>query len=399
MLRLLDDIFPVPRAPPFQRGRDAGHLGGVPGEGECCGAGILVVEAELLGRQRLRFGDAGYLGRHLQLLIVLGVRLVVFGVGGALDDLARGGVGVADAAGRVLGVRRADRQVILGVAPAAPLHGEGRVLGLIVSLVEQHQDVVRGLEGDPGVVAKLGQEFDVAHLVLLHPLIIGVAGGFIEAGHAVGTGHFLGDAGEGIGLPRLGLFGLPDLRVEGQRRGLDGDGGWRPGRLDAVELELPAVQNGVLAVVVPVFPDEDRLDGEAGGGGGLGTLFRLAPADLLDVLGADIGRLSAVLDSGPAVGDPRYGNLRAIGQRPELPVARSRACADVQADRGRHLVGLCFRLSCALCGGGGGRCLDGVVQPLLQPNTVPVLELDLQVVRLVLLVVGVGQRQQVGADG
>ena len=46
-------------------------LEGVPRKGECRGAGILVVEAELLGRQRLRFGDAGYLGRHLQLLIVL----------------------------------------------------------------------------------------------------------------------------------------------------------------------------------------------------------------------------------------------------------------------------------------------------------------------------------------
>ena len=247
-------------------------------------------------------------------------------------------------------------------------------------------------------MAKLGEELDVAHLVLLHPLIIRIAYGFVEAGHTVGTGHFLGDAGEGVCLPRLGLFGLPDLRVEGQRRGLNGDGGRRPGRLDAVELKLPTVQNGVLAVVVPVLPDKDRLDGEAGGGGGLGALLRLAPANLLDVLGADIGRLSAVLDGGPAVGDPRHGNLRAIGQRPELPVARSGARADVQADGGRHLVGLHFRLSCALCGGGDGRRLDGVVQPLLQPNAVPVLELDLQVVRLVLLVIRVGQRQEVGAD-
>ena len=184
--------------------------------------------------------------------------------------------------------------------------------------------------------------------------------------------------------------------MEGQRRGLDGDGGRRAGGFDAVQLKLPAVQHGVRSVAVPVLPDNHRLDGEAGGGEGFGALL-LVPGGL-QVLGAGVGRLPAVLDGGPAVGDAGHGDLRAVGQGPQLPKARTGAGADVQADIGGYPVqgrAAPFR---ALWGGGGRR-LDGVVEPLGQPDAVPVLELDLQIVRLVLLVVGVGQGEEVGADG
>ena len=132
------------------------------------------MEPQALGRQGLGLGDAGHLGRDLQLLVVLAVLLVVLGVGDALDDLAGDRIGVADAAGGILGVRRTHREVILGIAPVPALHGEGRGPGLVGRLVKEHQDVVGGLEGDSGVVAELGQKPDVAHLVLLHPLIEGV---------------------------------------------------------------------------------------------------------------------------------------------------------------------------------------------------------------------------------
>ena len=54
------------------------------------------------------------------------------------------------------------------------------------------------------------------------------------------------------------------------------------------------------------------------------------------------------------------------------------------------------RIYLQLCGGGG---VNGLVQPFFHPDSVPVVELDLNVVRLVRLVIGVGKGFEVGLDG
>lgn len=206
-------------------------------------------------------------------------------------------------------VRRSGAERDLGIAALGALpDGADRRLGLIYRLVEQDEGAVCGLEGDPRVLAQLGQKRAVAGLSLLHSLIERIVCRLEQKAHAVGSGDLSRNAGERVVFPCLGLLGLPDGGAEGEAGPLDGGGGGWIIIAHAVQLEIPG---GEGSVVPPVFLGEG------------GTECQLCPR----------------------------------------------------------------------------RRRDGPVQPALEPLAIPVLDLDLQVVRLPLLIVRVGDAQEVGLDG
>ena len=402
MRGLLDDVFPVPCSPARELGRDAGHNVRIAGQREGGGLRVLVVQPEIFFGLGLGLGHARHLRGDLQLLVVLGLVVVVLDLDGGLDALPRAWVCVADAAGGVLRSGRSRVQLVLGVAAAAADDGQYRIFLLVVLLVEKHDQIVGGFQRDPRLMAELGEKSDVTLLVLLHATVERVAVGKVHTGHAVGCGHLVRNAGKCVGLPRLGLFRLADLCAVRQRRRLDGDGVGRAGGVNTVQLELAAVQHLIPTAACPVLPDENGTDLEAGAGSGRGGGSAAAPAaGFFDVRCADIGGLAVVADLRPAVFDTLDLQLCAADQRAVFAVAGAGAGADIQAAFGCDLVGLCCALGLGLGGRGqapcGGCRVDGVGQPLLEPDVIAVLKLQLQVVGFVCLFVGVCSRQEIGA--
>ena len=260
----------------------------------------------------LRQGRCLGLVRHLRGDLQALPGLLLAGGEGPLDAPAAARVHIAHPAGAVLVLRGAGAQGRPDIQPLLlprPLpNGEDRGLGLVFGLVEQHKLPVRRLEGDPGVLAQLGQKGAVAGLALLHPLIKRIDGRFKQTVQAVGSGDLIRNAGELVALPRLGLLCLPDGGAEGEAGPLEHDGGGRGVIFHAVQLKVACGQGGVTAPA-------DLGDG--------GAEFQLCP----------------------------------------------------------------------------GRRLNGPVQPAPQPLALPVLDLELQIVRLPLLVIRVGEGEEVGLDG
>ena len=288
---------------------------------------------------------------------------------------------------------------MLGVAAAAADDGQHGGFLLVILLVEKYDQVIGGFQRDARLVAQLGEKGDVALLVLLHAAIGRVAVGEEHTGHSVGSGHLVCDAGKRVGLPCLGFLRLADLCAIRESRRLDGDGVRRAGGINAVQLKLSTIQHLILAAARPVLPDENGADLETGIGSG-GSIA--TPAGLLDIGRTHIGSLAVVADFRPAVLNALDLDFRAAHECAVLAVARAGAGAHIQAAFGCDLVGCGRPRRLRLRGRGqapgGCRCVDGVSEPLFEPDIIPVLELQLQVVCFVRLLVGIGGREKIGAN-
>ncbi len=310
MLCLGDNVLAVPAAEFIQQNRNACGQGRISRQGKRRRPGKFIVQAQPLFRQSLRLAHAGYLCKHLQLLVVRCILVVIVRLGNALYTRPRGGINIPHPAGGVLRARRAGSQLVFAVSPSASAKRQGRFSFLVNGLVKQNQQAVRGLERNPGVFAELGKELNIAGFQLFQPLVKRVRRRLIQALHTVRPRRFAGNAGEAVRLPGAGFPGLPDLGAEREGRGLDCHNGRRAGGVHAVQLEFAAGKYIVLPVAVPVPADDLRVDLQRGRRSGLHR----------------------------------------------------------------------FR------------------QPIFQPEAVPVLNLDLQIVRLSLLVVCTGQGEEIGHD-
>ena len=202
-----------------------------------------------------------------------------------------------------------------GVAEAHAL-GAARVVGCEVLLLRAHEQLrVAVVLGE--AVAALGQQTREL---------------------AVGVGHHLEAAHDGVGIPELQLgadFGevfLRNVAALGQLHGR-GDGAARRDRIDGVEVaEVVGVENGVeLADAAVAAEAEDRL-----------VFGAFAPAAVL-AAGLDFGhagaadraRVTALVPPEDRGGDRRPGDCIGLLELPHLEVVRRQDADRVrEADRG-----------------------------------------------------------------
>ena len=287
---------------------------------------------------------------------------------------------------------------ILDIAFVAQRGSPHSVLALVLLLVKDDDFAISAFQRQPCIVAKLLQKVDVGAAVLLHTLVLRVFLCKKLGRHAVLGCHFIGNAGQLVLFPAFALLGLPDLARVGQPNGLDGDNAGRSRRNHAVQFKGSAVQCFIFAITVPVAggdgsPDFQAFFSAAGGGAGraaarlAGDLAGIHPAvDARCAIGVDdvVRMKRALLDDGD------------LG-RSSLWVAIClfiSGCLIVRTAKELHHIADLVAI---------GRCsryiaIYHLLEPVGHPDTLTVLEFDLQVIAGVFLVVRKGQGEQVRSN-